>query len=105
MVQQIKNQVNDLNLTFIINDHELKIMNFLTKSRTILAFYTVFSSYILICRTRYLKVNTDRKVPDIKFDDKWVPDSDVITQTLEEKYPSTPLVTPPERATAYAFGL
>ena len=41
----------------------------------------------------------------IKFDEKWVPDSDVITQTLEEKYPSPPLVTPPERATAYAFGL
>ena len=46
MVQQIKNQVNDLNLTLIINDNELKIMNFLTKSRTILAFYTVFSIFV-----------------------------------------------------------
>ncbi|KAG5010977.1 hypothetical protein JHK87_019492 [Glycine soja] len=52
----------------------------------------------------FLKVNPDGKVPVIKFEEKWVPDSDVITQTLEEKYPSPPLVTPPERATAYAFG-
>ncbi|XP_020225060.1 glutathione S-transferase DHAR3, chloroplastic [Cajanus cajan] len=47
----------------------------------------------------FLKVNPDGKVPVIKFDEKWVPDSDVITQTLEEKYPSPPLVTPPEKAT------
>ncbi|RZC04283.1 Cyanogenic beta-glucosidase [Glycine soja] len=53
---------------------------------------------------KFLKVNPDGKVPVIKFEEKWVPDSDVITQTLEEKYPSPPLVTPPERATAYAFG-
>ncbi|KAK7379239.1 hypothetical protein VNO80_04694 [Phaseolus coccineus] len=47
----------------------------------------------------FLKANPDGKVPVIKFDEKWVPDSDVITQTLEEKYPSPPLVTPPEKAT------
>ncbi|KAG5146684.1 hypothetical protein JHK84_032227 [Glycine max] len=48
----------------------------------------------------FLKVNPDGKVPVIKFDEKWVPDSDIITQTLEEKYPSPPLLTPPEKATA-----
>ncbi|KAK7387393.1 hypothetical protein VNO78_28160 [Psophocarpus tetragonolobus] len=47
----------------------------------------------------FLKINPDGKVPVIKFDEKWVPDSDVITQTLEEKYPSPALVTPPEKAT------
>ncbi|XP_047164689.1 glutathione S-transferase DHAR3, chloroplastic-like [Vigna umbellata] len=47
----------------------------------------------------FLKANPDGKVPVIKFDEKWVPDSDVITQTLEEKYPIPPLVTPPEKAT------
>ncbi|RDX57856.1 Glutathione S-transferase DHAR3, chloroplastic, partial [Mucuna pruriens] len=47
----------------------------------------------------FVKVNPDGKVPVIKFDEKWVPDSDFITQTLEEKYPSPPLVTPPEKAT------
>jgi len=61
--------------------------------------------YILFCWFRFLKVNPDGKVPVIKFDEKWVPDSDIITQTLEEKYPSPPLLTPPEKATAYAFGL
>ncbi|KAH1226474.1 Glutathione S-transferase DHAR3, chloroplastic [Glycine max] len=49
---------------------------------------------------KFLKVNPDGKVPVIKFDEKWVPDSDIITQTLEEKYPSPPLLTPPEKATA-----
>lgn len=34
----------------------------------------------------------------IKFNEKWVSDSDVITQALEEKYPDPPLGTPPEKA-------
>ncbi|XP_019459154.1 PREDICTED: glutathione S-transferase DHAR3, chloroplastic-like [Lupinus angustifolius] len=47
----------------------------------------------------FLKINPQGKVPVIKFREKWVADSDVITQTLEEKYPSPPLTTPPEKTT------
>ncbi|KAK4751927.1 hypothetical protein SAY87_020725 [Trapa incisa] len=46
----------------------------------------------------FLKINTEGKVPVIKIDEKWIADSDVITQTLEEKFPSPPLATPPEKA-------
>nr|AFK45329.1 unknown [Medicago truncatula] len=48
----------------------------------------------------FLEISPEGKVPVINFDGKWVADSDLITQTLEEKYPSPPLVTPPEKATA-----
>ncbi|KAF5189392.1 Chloride intracellular channel protein [Thalictrum thalictroides] len=44
----------------------------------------------------FLEVNPEGKVPCVKFDDKLTPDSDVITQILEEKYPEPSLVTPPE---------
>ncbi|XP_026418826.1 glutathione S-transferase DHAR2-like [Papaver somniferum] len=46
----------------------------------------------------FLEVNPEGKVPVVKFDGKWVPDSDVITQILEEKYPEPSLVTPSEYA-------
>ncbi|OVA01708.1 Glutathione S-transferase [Macleaya cordata] len=46
----------------------------------------------------FLKINPEGKVPLIKLDDKWIADSDVITQSLEEKYPDPPLATPPEKA-------
>ncbi|XP_057972070.1 glutathione S-transferase DHAR3, chloroplastic [Malania oleifera] len=46
----------------------------------------------------FLKISADGKVPVIKFEEKWVADSDVITQSLEEKYPNPPLGTPPEKA-------
>ncbi|GAB2279898.1 Glutathione S-transferase dhar3, chloroplastic [Dionaea muscipula] len=46
----------------------------------------------------FLEINPDGKVPVIKLDEKWIADSDVITQTLEEKYPDPPLATPPEKA-------
>ncbi|KAF2536777.1 hypothetical protein F2Q68_00022633 [Brassica cretica] len=46
----------------------------------------------------FLKINAEGKVPVVKFDEKWVPDSDVITQALEDKYPEPPLATPPEKA-------
>ncbi|CAC01835.1 valine--tRNA ligase-like protein [Arabidopsis thaliana] len=46
----------------------------------------------------FLKISPEGKVPVVKFDEKWVPDSDVITQALEEKYPEPPLATPPEKA-------
>lgn len=46
----------------------------------------------------FLKINAEGKVPVVKFDEKWVPDSDVITHALEDKYPEPPLATPPEKA-------
>ncbi|KAL0762895.1 hypothetical protein Bca101_079046 [Brassica carinata] len=46
----------------------------------------------------FLKICAEGKVPVVKFDEKWVPDSDVITQTLEDKYHEPPLATPPEKA-------
>ncbi|XP_057756203.1 glutathione S-transferase DHAR3, chloroplastic-like [Arachis stenosperma] len=48
---------------------------------------------------QFLKINAEGKVPVIKFDEKWVSDSDIITQILEEKYPIPQLVTPREKAT------
>lgn len=45
----------------------------------------------------FLKISPEGKVPVFKGDDgKWVADSDVITQIIEEKYPDPSLVTPPE---------
>lgn len=46
----------------------------------------------------FLKINPEGKVPVAKLDEKWIADSDVITQGLEEKYPDPPLITPPEKA-------
>eukprot|EP00252_Welwitschia_mirabilis_P003873 TRINITY_DN1394_c0_g1_i1.p1 TRINITY_DN1394_c0_g1~~TRINITY_DN1394_c0_g1_i1.p1 ORF type:complete len:285 (+),score=26.60 TRINITY_DN1394_c0_g1_i1:38-892(+) len=47
----------------------------------------------------FLQISPEGKVPVIKLDDKWVPDSDFIAQLLEEKYPEPSLATPPEKAT------
>ncbi|CAI8601584.1 unnamed protein product [Vicia faba] len=44
----------------------------------------------------FLEVNPEGKVPVIKLDGKWIPDSDVIVKILEEKYPEPSLVTPPQ---------
>jgi len=46
----------------------------------------------------FLEVNPEGKVPVIKIDDKWIPDSDVITSLLEEKYPEPSLVSDPKFA-------
>ncbi|KAB1217981.1 Glutathione S-transferase DHAR2 [Morella rubra] len=46
----------------------------------------------------FLGVNPEGKVPVVKVDDKWVPDSDVIVGILEEKYPEPSLTPPPEFA-------
>ncbi|MCL7046412.1 hypothetical protein MKW94_012785 [Papaver nudicaule] len=46
----------------------------------------------------FLDVNPEGKLPLVKFDDKWVPDSDVIAQTLEAKYPRPSLVPRSEYA-------
>lgn len=35
-------------------------------------------------------------MPVIKFDGKWIPDSDVIVGIVEEKYPEPPLSPPAE---------
>ncbi|CAL5037722.1 unnamed protein product [Urochloa decumbens] len=44
------------------------------------------------------EINPEGKVPIVKLEEKWIADSDVITQTLEEKYPEPPLATPPDKA-------
>ncbi|CAN1227796.1 Glutathione S-transferase DHAR3, chloroplastic, partial [Linum perenne] len=49
----------------------------------------------------FLKLSPEGKVPVVKLEDKWVPDSDVITQSLEEKFPDPPLATPAEKSSVY----
>ncbi|XP_022869882.1 glutathione S-transferase DHAR2-like [Olea europaea var. sylvestris] len=44
----------------------------------------------------FLEVNPEGKVPVMKFDDKWIADSDVIVGIIEEKYPNPSLSAPPE---------
>ncbi|XP_062230557.1 probable glutathione S-transferase DHAR1, cytosolic [Phragmites australis] len=47
----------------------------------------------------FLKISPEGKVPVFNSGDgKWIVDSDVITQVIEEKFPSPSLVTPPEYA-------
>ncbi|CAL1387223.1 unnamed protein product [Linum trigynum] len=46
----------------------------------------------------FLDISPEGKVPVVKFDGKWVADSDVIVGILEEKYPEPSLITPPEFA-------
>ncbi|XP_030481731.2 glutathione S-transferase DHAR2 [Cannabis sativa] len=48
----------------------------------------------------FLQVNPGGKVPIVKFDEKWVPDSDVIVGILEEKYPQPSLTTTPPEFTS-----
>lgn len=50
-----------------------------------------------------MKISPEGKVPLLKLDEKWVADSDVITQALEEKFPIPPLGTPPEKASVYDY--
>ncbi|KAK2637550.1 hypothetical protein Ddye_032342 [Dipteronia dyeriana] len=45
----------------------------------------------------FLDISPEGKVPVVKFDDKWVPDSEVIVGILE-KFPEPSLITPPEFA-------
>ncbi|TQE11092.1 hypothetical protein C1H46_003352 [Malus baccata] len=53
----------------------------------------------------FTEVNPEGKVPVVKFDDKWVADSDVIVGIIEEKYPEPSLKTPPEFASVYDLSL
>ncbi|KAL0651640.1 hypothetical protein Bca4012_094331 [Brassica carinata] len=46
----------------------------------------------------FLDINPEGKVPVLKIDGKWVPDSDVIVSLLEKKYPEPSLKTPPKFA-------
>ncbi|XP_073100414.1 probable glutathione S-transferase DHAR2, chloroplastic isoform X2 [Elaeis guineensis] len=46
----------------------------------------------------FLEISPEGKVPVVKPDEKWVADSGIITQSLEEKYPDPPLATPLEKA-------
>lgn len=48
----------------------------------------------------FLQISPEGKVPVIKLDEKWIADSDIITKSLEEKYPVPSLETPPEKASA-----
>ena len=54
---------------------------------------------------RFLQISPEGKVPVLKLEDKWIPDSGVITQAIEEKFPEPPLATPPEKASAYVISL
>jgi hypothetical protein len=64
-------------------------VNFVDSSMAIISF---------VIFIRLFKINPEGKVPIVKLEDKWVADSDVITQVLEEKYPQPSLATPPEKA-------
>ena len=72
-----------------------------------LDFFFCFNGFnvflLVICR--FTEVNPEGKVPVVKFDDKWVPDSDVIVGIIEEKYPEPSLITPPEFASVYDLPL
>ncbi|MBA0871347.1 hypothetical protein Goshw_024471 [Gossypium schwendimanii] len=46
----------------------------------------------------FLEISPEGKVPVVKFDDKWVADSDVIVGIIEDKFPEPSLKTPPEFA-------
>ncbi|RXI02849.1 hypothetical protein DVH24_002927 [Malus domestica] len=48
--------------------------------------------------TGFTEVNPEGNVPVVKFDDKWVADSDVIVGIIEEKYPEPSLKIPPKFA-------
>ncbi|KAJ0829487.1 putative glutathione transferase [Helianthus annuus] len=52
----------------------------------------------LLVLRRFLSISPEGKVPVAKVDDKWIADSDVITHTVEEKFPDPSLRTPPEKA-------
>lgn len=73
----------------------------------VLIICTVLYEYILFFTVllRFLSISPEGKVPLIKLDEKWIPDSDVITQALEEKFPEPSLVTPPEKAVVYVHRL
>lgn len=73
----------------------------------ILIICAVLYEYILFFAVlhRFLSISPEGKVPLIKLDEKWIPDSDVITQALEEKFPEPSLATPPEKAAVYVHHL
>ncbi|XP_062228559.1 glutathione S-transferase DHAR1, mitochondrial-like [Phragmites australis] len=49
-------------------------------------------------RRLLFQINPEGKVPIVKVEDKWISDSDIITQVIEEKYPELSLATPPNKA-------
>ena len=60
-------------------------------------------SPFLCCFVRLFEINPEGKVPIVKVEDKWIADSDVITQALEEKYPEPSLATPADKASMYVI--
>jgi glutathione S-transferase len=63
----------------------------------------VVSLFEFIGCFRFLNISPEGKVPLIKLEEKWIADSDVITQALEEKYPEPPLATPPDKASVWVL--
>lgn len=70
-------------------------------SASIFASFEFYEFLYFVSVFRFLKINPEGKVPVINLNEKWVADSDVITQALEEKYPDPPLAAPPEKASVY----
>ncbi|CAM6128733.1 unnamed protein product [Calypogeia fissa] len=52
----------------------------------------------------FLEANPEGKVPVIKDEGKWVADSDVITELLEQKFPDPPLAAAPAPVGGKLFG-
>ncbi|XP_058099017.1 glutathione S-transferase DHAR2-like isoform X1 [Magnolia sinica] len=44
----------------------------------------------------FREISPEGKVPALKIDNKWIFDSDVITDMLDDRYPIPPLASPPE---------
>jgi Glutathione S-transferase, N-terminal domain len=63
----------------------------------------VISLFEFICCIGFLNISPEGKVPLIKLEEKWIADSDVITQALEGKYPEPPLATPPDKASVWVL--
>lgn len=59
------------------------------------------SAFVWFSGLRFIEANPEGKVPVMRFEEKWVSDSDVITQMLEQKFPERPLATPQDKAAAY----
>jgi glutathione dehydrogenase/transferase len=95
----------DLNLVDLANKPDWYLLTFLI---ILLADHLFNSSFginhrAFACLIRLFQINSEGKVPIVKLEDKWVADSDVITQAIEEKYPEPPLETPPDKASMYAI--
>jgi glutathione dehydrogenase/transferase len=95
----------DLNLVDLANKPDWYLLTFLI---ILLADHLFDSSFrinhcVFACLIRLFQINSEGKVPIVKLEGKWVADSDVITQAIEEKYPEPPLATPADKASMYVI--